>query len=290
MQAVTHPYIKTVIQSSGLPYEQIAPLVNGSLQGQELIEYANRLQNELLNQANFKCRSYDTSSKRFKLKAPCIRDEILMEIFRRALSQNPLVIIKAAEQAEGVRFYPNFKRIVYIDLPRGLGSIAQSRLTKGVILITVCILGFIALLRFYVAIERHVAHLTLYLLRKSPLRIVKIANQIEKIRRWVWYHTNALFLPFFVAVSIINILPFHWMRDRANRAYFLVISLLIHNDPVSFIADQVTSVLPIVNECCNFLSEMGYASSLRAQTEKKSIEHARALAAWKSRWIGACLH
>jgi len=156
-----------------------------------ILDFYNNLTNKNLNKTDLESfaqhciEAYrdvypSESSLRYRFTTGSSTDELLKLVFDHAFQAKPDVVIAAAEQVEGVSFYPKWKYVCWIKAPAKVGSILGSVAFKVVIAASVFFLSCHAGYRAY--------HLVEHLLkaRGIPLLINNVSLNVIKAGNAIW--------------------------------------------------------------------------------------------------------
>jgi hypothetical protein len=110
--------------------------------------------------------------------SPLEKSPIHKAIFSVAVQRAPNEVIEAAEAAEGRSFYPLWKRVTNIHLPRIIGNILKNPLFRGALAGASVSFIFIATIVAYLVTGHFVSRAFLYIANNTPEKVIRVFNVV----------------------------------------------------------------------------------------------------------------
>lgn len=276
---------------------QPQPSEQADLARRQILDFFQNLNNENLSTTDLEsfAESYLDSyrqahpkgnSLRYCFKKRSSTEELLKLVFDRAFQSKPEVVIAAAEQVEGVSFYPKWKSICWIKAPAGIGSILGSVVCKVVITVSVFFLSCHAGYRGYYAVEHLLrARAIPLLINNASLSVIKTGNAIWDAAKRIKENRSNILISFFLIKQLFAYGPrIPYVTEVVNNlSVFLAIRFLV-SAPQSLGAFVFGKTLDLVNESRKLTGSVAalFTGAANSQNEVRlAICRKKAYDTWK---------
>lgn len=182
MNAVNYsPFIQTVFDLNG--QGEINKLTNPNVGADEAERVAKQLYSILT--------AKPTSTKRYQFPPTnsSYRDRCLHLIFEKSFAKDPDNIIAAAERLDPAQpsFYPLWKRVCWIQIPKATGAFFNHSVTKWTLCISVGTVIIVVLAVSYaITVELVNRNLVPLVINYAPIQAMRMWNSVAGVVDWIW--------------------------------------------------------------------------------------------------------
>lgn len=152
--------------------------------------------------------AFPTSSNRHR-PASSQEERVCKTFFAAALRKNPIGVIAAAEAAAGRSFYPLWKRVTYIHIPKAIGYALSTRVVKVALVVSSAY--FIVSSRYlqigFNATLDMAARTLIYLVNNSPTKVVRVFILAKDSLLWAQANSIAILASTLIAWAMVRVLP-----------------------------------------------------------------------------------
>lgn len=224
-------------------------------------------------------------SKRYQFRVPKSSDELLKVIFEESFYHSPQAVIRGAELIEG-SFYPLWKRVCLIHVPKILGTFLGSTLVKLVISIATvyysiifAFAGFVKMRHFFIA------RVIPFYINNTPIAFIYSTNRILNGVDWARQNTLTLLFGAFVVQQIVIRGPtIPYLTAAIGAISFLNIVGALYRSPQTLSGFVVKTALIgaiLIWKNSNSLSTFFGSIAINAESECLAISKAKAYNVWK---------
>lgn len=229
-------------------------------------------------------------SKRYQFRTLKASDELLKLIFEEGFHHDPRSVVMEAQRAEGSfsgSFYPLWKRVCLIDIPKILGAFLGNTLVKIAISVAAVYCSYQL---GHIAFEKTVHFFTArgipFLINNTPMAIVQSTNQILSTVDWVRRRKWEFLLYGFVIQQGILLGPTIPYFTAAVRSVSIWnIGLALYRSPhtlFGFLVEKGLYGALFVWHTSGFFSAFFNSVAIKAESDCLAISKSKSYTVWKS--------
>lgn len=167
-----------------------------------------------------------TNKTRYKFENKTNRETALEYFFNRAFEKNAAAVIAAAEQEGKSTFYPKWKSVCWIEIPRIIGSVINHPVTKIALMVAATYHTWLVGLAAYRLTVQWTAPKLTFIINNTPVQIIRLGNMAIDLTHYVRKSLFEILLYVSIARIILSYSPNNNFVSRLVHRF--EISILIH--------------------------------------------------------------
>lgn len=226
-------------------------------------------------------------SLRYRPRKSAYREELAKLIFDVSFASQPQKIIAAAKQAQPKKeaFYPLWKNVCWIKIPKIPAQVFDNKLVKVAITIGVIYFTFKIGYKSYDATTGLVAKGIPLLINHTPLRVIQMGNALMDCKDYILERKLKILLCSWLCHRAILLLPkIPYVTKIANKISIWSLFHLLFCSPqttFSFLCRTAFSFAVFVWTSCTEMSQFFQKIVKRSENEMMRICKSKAYEVWK---------
>lgn len=184
MNIQRYNYLETIYNSLSREARDVLPLndfetIALETNDVDLSERLTKLVNTTL--ARLQLQNGNGNTKRYRFNQANARDKLLNILFENAFAQNPNRIVRGAEQAEDVPtvFYPKWKEVVWVKVPKNLGKVCKNPIFKVAVTVISVFVAYKNLkLAYNSTVNFTTGKLLPFVINNTPIQVMRAGNSV----------------------------------------------------------------------------------------------------------------
>ncbi|MGL5627353.1 MAG: hypothetical protein ACRDDW_07605 [Candidatus Rhabdochlamydia sp.] len=297
-QGILNPQItiQSEIGHRNFTLNQVQSYVNVVYQGLN-IEITNQISLEklfeLLNSRNEnreEISSYIStlalSEKRYRQDASFEREKILTRIFNQSFCNAPDEVIPVAEKITNKIFYPKWKKVGLIQLPKASAALFSNVVFKIALTVSTIAISAFLIYQTHAEVKHFIAARGIpFVINHVPVQIIRAGNKIIEAKEFVWRHSLKIIMATWLFREGIGRLPeIPYLSAAARTIDLWKVYKILFSSPQTLFGFAISTSLNAISSVWNTSQEISHQFrriSNHAEKERLMLCKQKSLEVWE---------
>jgi hypothetical protein len=227
-----------------------------------------------------------TDKTRYKFEKGTPREQALNALFEQAFQTNSLAVIQAAEQEAPSKaiFYPQWKSVCRIEIPKVIGNTINHPLVKIALTIAALYYTYVTCQAAYHMTTQLVGRSLPFIINNTPIQIIRLGNMALDLKDYVRKNVFRILFYTWVARTVVLHAPeMPVITPLARRIDLWTLRTLLVPKPatiVGFLWQNSFSAATFTWNACTEAGEFINGRVEQAEKERLAICKAKAFKVW----------